>query len=192
MFDSLATRWDEAVPLGNATVGALVWRNGDRLRMSLDRTDLWDLRASDSLSGPNYSFEWVKEHIRRGDYSPVQKKMDLPYDIEAAPSKIPGAALEFDIAALGKPRSVRLSLADAACEVIWPSGVRLVTFVHAGAPVGWYEFTNLPDSVLPAPVIVAPVYSVPNDSRGTDQSGAALGRLGYEQGTIERLDDGVE
>lgn len=192
VFDSLATRWDEAVPLGNATVGALVWRNGDRLRMSLDRTDLWDLRASDSLSGPNYSFEWVKEHIRRGDYSPVQKKMDLPYDIEAAPSKIPGAALEFDIAALGKPRSVRLSLADAACEVIWPSGVRLVTFVHAGAPVGWYEFTNLPDSVLPAPVIVAPVYSVPNDSRGTDQSGAALGRLGYEQGTIERLDDGVE
>lgn len=181
--DSLAARWDEAMPLGNATVGALVWRNGDNLRMSLDRTDLWDLRASDSLAGPDYSFEWVKEHIRNGNYEPVQEKFDWPYDLQAAPSKIPGGALEFSLAALGKPDGVRLSLKDAACEVTWPGGARLVTFVEADEPVGWFEFSGLPASVTPA--IVPPVYQQ-HDSikRSDDHAGASLERLGYPQGTI--------
>ena len=43
--DSLAASWDEGMPLGNATVEALVWRKENALRLSLDRTDLWDLRA---------------------------------------------------------------------------------------------------------------------------------------------------
>ena len=36
--------WDEAMPLGNGLLGALVWGDGRPLRISLDRTDLWDLR----------------------------------------------------------------------------------------------------------------------------------------------------
>lgn len=188
-FDSLATRWDEAIPLGNATVGALVWRNGDNLRFSLDRTDLWDLRASDSLSGPNFSFEWVKEHIRTGNYEPVQEKLDHPYNREAAPSKIPGAALEFPIGALGKPASVHLYLNDALCEVTWPGGIRLVTFVEAGSPIGWYEFTGLPEDHAITPVIIPPVYqSSDTIQRVNDHSGASLERLGYPQGTLELTD----
>ena len=45
MSDSLAASWDEGMPLGNATVEALVWRKENALRLSLDRIDLWDLRA---------------------------------------------------------------------------------------------------------------------------------------------------
>ena len=44
VFDSLAKRWDEAIPLGNGWIGALIWQKGDKLRMSLDRVDLWDDR----------------------------------------------------------------------------------------------------------------------------------------------------
>lgn len=61
------------MPLGNATVGALVWQRDSTLRLSLDRTDLWDLRPVDSLSGDNFRFSWVKEHIRQKNYLPVQK-----------------------------------------------------------------------------------------------------------------------
>ncbi len=39
-FAEVATTWDEGIPLGNATVGALVWQKGNSLRFSLDRTDL--------------------------------------------------------------------------------------------------------------------------------------------------------
>lgn len=90
-----------------------------RLALSLDRTDLWDLRPADSLSGNNYRFAWVKEHIRKGDYRPVQKKFDEPYDRMPAPSKIPGAALEFPLTKLGKPVQVRLYLDNALCEATW-------------------------------------------------------------------------
>ncbi len=44
VFDSLAKRWDEAIPLGNGWLGALIWQKENKIRMSLDRVDLWDDR----------------------------------------------------------------------------------------------------------------------------------------------------
>ena len=143
VFPALAQSWDEGIPLGNATVGALVWEKDTALRFSLDRTDLWDLRPVDSLSGDNYRFAWVKEHIRKSDYRPVQKKFDEPYDRMPAPSKIPGAALEFPLTKLGKPVQVRLYLDNALCEATWANGTQMQTFVHATEPVGWFVFKNL-------------------------------------------------
>ena len=52
-FTQLATTWDEGIPLGNAEVGALVWQKNNALRLSLDRTDLWDLRPSENMAGPH-------------------------------------------------------------------------------------------------------------------------------------------
>ena len=74
VFEDLATVWDEAMPLGNATLGELVWQKGDNLRFSLDRIDLWDLRPTTTHMGDHFSFEWIKEHIRSGDYDPVLQK----------------------------------------------------------------------------------------------------------------------
>ena len=111
--------WDEGMPLGNATVGALVWQRDSALRLSLDRTDLWDLRPMDSISGPNNRFAWVREQVKKKDYLPVQQKYDHPYDRQPAPSKIPGAALEFSLEELGSPSDVRLYLNDALCEATW-------------------------------------------------------------------------
>lgn len=182
-FSGLATTWDEGVPLGNATVGALVWNKDSALRLSLDRTDLWDLRPSDSISGPNNRFAWVKEHIRAKDYLPVQKKFDWPYDMAPAPAKIPGAALEFPLAQLGKPSNVRLYLNNAVCEATWSDGTQLQTFVHASEPVGWFVFRNLKSELKPN--IIPPVYNSRTKDEGVNaHSGQDLERLGYEQGTI--------
>ena len=46
VFDDLAHSWDEAIPLGNATLGSLVWEQDSMVRMSLDRVDLWNLRPT--------------------------------------------------------------------------------------------------------------------------------------------------
>ena len=64
-FGHLAKTWDEGIPLGNATVGTLVWQRDSVLRFSLDRTDLWDLRPMDSIAGPNNRFAWVCEQVRK-------------------------------------------------------------------------------------------------------------------------------
>ena len=62
-FRDLARKWDEAIPLGNATIGSLIWQKGERLRMSIDRSDLWDLRHSKELEGEGFSFHWFKKEI---------------------------------------------------------------------------------------------------------------------------------
>lgn len=185
VFTGLARSWDEAMPLGNATVGALVWQRDSSLRLSLDRTDLWDLRPVDSLSGDNFRFSWVKEHIRTKDYLPVQKKLDWPYDMNPAPSKIPGAAIEFPLEKIGAPTQVRLYLNNALCEANWADGTQMQTFVHATEPVGWFVFRNLRTPIEPS--IFTPVYNKTKPDGSLDPvSGQDLHRLGYQQGETVR------
>jgi alpha-L-fucosidase 2 len=182
-FTELATTWDEAIPLGNGLLGALIWQNGDHLRFSLDRVDLWDLRPVDNLSKPEFSFEWVQEQVRNNTYGLVQEMFDAPYDNMPAPSKIPGAALEFDANLLGPVKSVILDLPEALCRVEWENGVTLETFVHASEPYGWFRFKNVPDGFSPG--IIPPQYQKLTDS-GEDSpvTGQDLQRLGYEQGSV--------
>ena len=173
------------MPLGNATVGALVWQRDSALRLSLDRTDLWDLRPVDSLSGDNFRFSWVKEHIRQKNYLPVQKKLDWPYDMNPAPSKIPGAAIEFPLEQIGTPTQVRLYLNNALCEADWADGTQMQTFVHATEPIGWFVFRNLKTPIEPS--IITPVYNKTKPDGSLDPvSGQDLHRLGYQQGKVVR------
>lgn len=185
-FNALSQTWDEGMPLGNGVAGALVWEKEGRLRMSLDRVDLWDLRPSDSLSGANYCFEWVCKQVMKKDYLPVQKKFDHPYDRLPAPSKIPGAGIEFPLRQAGKLRSVRLYLKNAVCEINWTNGMKMQTFVHADQPVGWFYVENADESFIPQ--LVPPVY---NDSQAGEPdlspvAGQDLRRLGYEQGNVTK------
>lgn len=182
-FADLAKSWDEGMPLGNATVGVLVWQRDSTLRFSLDRTDLWDLRPMDSISGDNNRFAWVRSQVDKGDYLPVQMKFDHPYDAQPAPSKIPGAALEFSLQELGEPSDVRLYLNNALCQATWDNGTSLKTFVHATEPIGWFVFENLPATVVP--VLITPKYNTGGNNAGNSVEGQDLRRLGYEQGTVQ-------
>ena len=180
VFKSLAGTWDEGIPLGNGMIGALVWKKGDSLRMSLDRADLWDLRPVAEFSGPEFRFAWVKKQVLKKDYDPVHKMGDIPYDRDPAPTKIPAAALEFDIAGLGEIESVRLSVADAVCRVKWKNGARLTAFVHATEPAGWFTFEGLPAALMPR--LVPPAYAAPvpaSDAEKNSLTGKTLTSLGY-------------
>lgn len=56
-FNQLAIQWDEAMPIGNGIMGALIWNKDDNLRLSLDRADLWDERKAFQLE--QHNFKWV-------------------------------------------------------------------------------------------------------------------------------------
>ncbi len=190
VFTDLAATWDEGMPLGNGMVGALVWQKDKNLRMSLDRVDLWDNRPMgnyDSLSVRN--FKWVQQQVHKKDYRPVQLMYDAPYSKSAYPSKIPGGALEFDIAALGKVDTVRLFLNNAMCEVQWVNGARMQTFVHASEPIGWFRFENVDDHLKP--MLMAPLYQKESGRELNDLDGHDLQRLGYPQGTIEEKEQTI-
>ncbi len=77
-LDSLATRWDEGIPLGNGWLGALIWKKEKKLRISLDRVDLWDDRPMPDID--KLKFSWVVKQVDHNDYDTVQKLGDLPYE----------------------------------------------------------------------------------------------------------------
>mgnify|MGYP003641687023 FL=1 len=186
-FDKLATSWDEAIPMGNGTVGALVWENDGKLRLSLDRADLWDLRPMENLDFANYGFDWVHEQWEKDTYKNVQDRYDVPYDQLPAPSKIPGGALEFDVKGLGEVASVKLNLDSAICEVKWKNGAILKTFVHATEPLGWYTFENVSGDLNPS--IIPPAYvSVKQDGANDPVTGQDLRRLNYDGGKVTQKD----
>lgn len=182
-FNTLATRWDEAIPQGNGMLGTLIWQKGENLRFSLDRADLWDLRPMHHLDGPQYKYQWVYENWKSNTYHEVQKMFDGPYDQTAAPSKIPGAAIAFNVKSWGKANNVHLSVNDALCTVTWPGGQKLYAFVDAVEPVGWFRFEHVKDDITP--VLVPPVYNTSTGEEDVDaHSGQDLRRLGYPAGEI--------
>ena len=184
LFRSLANKWDEAIPLGNGMLGALIWQKDDHLRFSLDRADLWDLRPMKDLHRSEFSYDWVKNQVKKKEYGIVQKYFDEPYDHEPAPSKIPGGALEFDTKNWGEVQSVHLYLQNAVCEVKWANGSLLKTFVHATEPVGWFRFENIKTDILPQ--LIAPKYQGAVNVSGDPVGGDDLSRLGYQQGSIKK------
>lgn len=188
--NQLASSWDEAVPLGNATIGALVWQRDGKLRFSLDRADLWDLRPMENLDFKKYGFNWVREQWEKDSYQTVQERYDVPYDQLPAPSKIPGAALEFDVSGLGTVKSVELDIATAICTVKWQNGALLKTFVHATEPIGWYSFENIDGKLNP--IIIPPAYVSLKKATDSDPvTGQDLRRLEYDGGRVTQKDHAI-
>ncbi|MCK5776997.1 MAG: glycoside hydrolase N-terminal domain-containing protein, partial [Bacteroidales bacterium] len=182
-FDKLATSWDEAIPLGNGMLGLLVWQKGENLRFSLDRADLWDLRPMNLKDKSIWSFDWIVEQKKKGEFKKVHEELDRLYDDNPAPTKIPGAALEFDITQFGKVDSVSLNVSDAICKVIWENNITLSTFVHGEKNEGWFKFEGVDKTFQP--IIIPPAYNKGNKNRKANSLDTQdLITLGYKQGEI--------
>ncbi len=173
VFNTLATRWDEAIPLGNGWLGALIWQKDNHIRLSLDRVDLWDDRPMPEID--KLRFKWVTEQVRKGQYEPVQKIGDDPYEKYAAPSKIPGAALEFDLSKFGKVISNELDIKTALSVIKFENGIQFNNYIHAINPVGYFGFENCVEEIVPV-IKIPPYYSVEKGKAGNSVEGQGLQR----------------
>lgn len=187
--DSLAVRWDEGIPLGNGWLGALIWKKENKLRMSLDRVDLWDDRPMPEID--QLKFNWVIDQVKKGQYDTVQRLGDWPYEKYPAPTKIPGAALEFDLSALGPVQSNELNISYGLSTIRFKSGAIFNNYIHASRQVGYFGFENLPVSRHPIldktgiPQLIIPNYvSIQPGQQGNSVEGQSLQRLNYKQGTL--------
>ena len=181
-FTSLPDRWDRGFPLGNGMLGVLVWQKDGMLRLSVDRADLWDLRPTAEIE--KYTYAWAYKQRIKGDFDTVWKVADLPYDRDAAPTKIPGVAIEFDISTLGAIETASLNIASAICTVKWKNGIVFRVFVDATSSVARYEWTG----ATPEPRLLAPAYVSDVAAAQGNQvvGGNDLQRLGYKKGTIRK------
>ncbi|ANI89893.1 hypothetical protein A9P82_11705 [Arachidicoccus ginsenosidimutans] len=182
-FASLPKRWDEALPLGNGMLGALIWQKGDALRFSIDRADLWDERQALDIS--KFNFKWVEQQVMKHQYDTVQQLGDVPYDAIPYPTKIPAAALEFNIASLGEVNSASVDIATATAKVIWKNGAKLDAFIHATEPFGAFRLIHVSPGILPQ--LLMPAYQLKKENNGNSTvNGQALVNLGYAKGMVEK------
>ena len=175
-YETPATVWDEAFPLGNGTLGALVWGDGAPVKVSLDRTDLWDLRPVPEYHSEEYSYALMREWEREGRTDDLLRLYDNPYH-RPAPTKIPAGRIELNIGEGPAFASAALSLADATAQMNFKDGGRLRVWVHATQPVGLLRY-NGPASV--SPKLVAPAFggSEPGEAKPSIVAGE-LSNLGY-------------
>lgn len=110
-------RWDEGLPLGNGMLGALVWGEGQVVRLSLDRSDLWDERVPDRHRGPDWSWTSMQRLVAAGDAREVAELFDWSYDHVPYPTKLPAGRLELRLPADCAVRSFRLDLERALATV---------------------------------------------------------------------------
>lgn len=186
-FDKLAPQWDEAIPLGNGMIGALIWGKDNTLRLSLDRADLWDERQAFPLE--QHNFKWVQEQVKNETYKAAQAWGDHPYDASPYPTKLPAAALAFDLIHMGKVISNELDLTTAINTIRFDNGTTVKNFIHATLPIGYFEIsasvTTPIDQILPQ--LLPHLYETKNQKNEDGVSvvsGQSLARLGYKQGTL--------
>jgi len=190
-FNSIPAKWDEGLPLGNGMLGALIWQKGNTLRFALDRADLWDLRLPKEFESPNYRFSWVVEQVKKKDYKPVQDLLDVPYDRDATPTKIPAGAVEFDIPGINDIEYANLQLRNAVSEIKWKNGIILTSFVNAASSNGWIKIDGLQKEIIPR---ISPPPFKSEKAAGAANSGAEgndLVRLGYPEPEIKQTENEI-
>lgn len=89
--------WDEAIPLGNGLTGGLLWGEGNTIRLSLDRGDLWDLRTPATLQRRDWNYATMQRLHAARDQAAMEHLFDAPYESAPYPTKIPCARLQLTL-----------------------------------------------------------------------------------------------
>ncbi len=150
-------RSDEALPLGNALLGMLIWMRGDTLLLSLDRGDLWDERRPAAEQNPRYNWHGMCEMIARGEWAELgrifQKSQQEPF-----PTRLPGGRVELKFP-FQKTR-FSLDYRRAVAQVVHPDGARIELMVPAGeTAVARWRMTGF----APAMRLLMPVFEESDD-----------------------------
>jgi len=73
-------QWHDGFPLGNGTVGAMLWGDGDPLCLTLDRADLWDLRRDAAYeSDPDFSYAGLLRLAAEGRFEHAREVFEARY-----------------------------------------------------------------------------------------------------------------
>ena len=153
-FSAPAMVWDEAHPLGNGLLGALVWGDGRPLKISLDRTDLWDLRPVPEYESEDYSYERMRQWVKEGRIEDLHRLYEDPYG-NAGPTKIPAGRIELGLGDRPAFDRAVLDLASAVARVRFDTGTEVKVRVHAVRPVGLIEIASAGEVT---PRLIAPAF----------------------------------
>lgn len=176
IHETPAEVWDEALPLGNGLLGALVWGNGKPLKISLDRTDLWDLRPVPEFQSEEYSYQTMRRWVAEKRIEDLQRVYENPYR-RPGPTKIPAGRIELRVKGRQEFKQASLRLETALAGVEFTDGTKAEVFVHAVHPFGLIRIDS--DAEI-TPRFVVPAFggSVKNEDPQNTRV-MEVGLLGY-------------
>ncbi len=137
-YDKTISVWDEAVPLGNGTIGCLIWGKSNALRLSLDRCDMWDCTGAPKAGG-----EWTYDNLiklkNEKNHDKIYELFDMAF-LKPSPTKLPAGKI---IVNLGVDENVvsELDLESASAEIS-AGNVVLSSFLDANSQVGFIKISS--------------------------------------------------
>ncbi|MBQ8657965.1 MAG: glycoside hydrolase N-terminal domain-containing protein [Clostridia bacterium] len=155
-YDTSILNWDEALPLGNGKLGALIYGDGP-LRVAIDRVDLWDNRPNPKIFAPEYNYETLVK-LSLSDKAEDWKKREEIFEgfgKLAYPTNITAGRLELDFGKKTENIRSKVDIEKAIAEVDIDDGFAKVTafmsatrFVGAMRIYGDFDFTiHIPEYI---------------------------------------------
>ena len=131
--------WDEAIPLGNGILGGLLWGEGNLIRLSLDRGDLWDERPAPGDPLSRFTYAQMVKLVGEKKNAEISRIVDAQAYDQKHPTKIPAGRLEITLDPSQQVKSFELNLATAEGRAWFTNGGKLEAFFCAA------QFTPEPD-----------------------------------------------
>ena len=91
-FNQAIENWDEALPLGNGRIGALIWGKTSALRFSIDRTDIWETSEPLNTDLEEFTYSQMVKLAKEGNTDEIRKIFDAPYNYPT-PTKLPAGKI---------------------------------------------------------------------------------------------------
>jgi len=157
------------LPLGNGILGGLVWGDGNPVRISIGRTDLWDLRPIPEFQSPQYNFKQMYRWHCRNKTGELIRLYEDPYARSDAPTRLPAGRIEI---ILGEGRkkflNARLNIATASASLLFAGGTSLDVILHATEAVGMC-LVKTNEKILP--VLKIPPFNPSDARKNNDDAG---------------------
>jgi alpha-L-fucosidase 2 len=175
-FDDGPPSSDQGLPLGDGRVGVSLWGKANKVYLSLDRADLWDLRPIPEYEGEDYRWDLVAAAHRAGDHDQLKTLLEEPYN-RAGPTRLSAGRLELTFAA--PAAHWYLERATGLARVDFADGSELCAIITAAGSVGRLQVKGTAPTVR----LITPPFGAPPEDLTPDQ-GINLSRhnawdLGY-------------
>ncbi|REE69732.1 alpha-L-fucosidase 2 [Paenibacillus taihuensis] len=186
IVDEPIARWDEALPLGNGLTGCLIWGNGEPLRFSLDRGDIWDLRLAPEALDKGFTYAEMIDCVRRGDQEALLNRFDSFYETYPYPTKLPAGSLELRFSKQADKMKNHLALQEACAHVQLTFGdqsIAVSSFLHAVNGLGYIRMTGAAESIGRLEAVPPDYTGALQEERNNPVFATSLTRLEYPAAT---------
>jgi alpha-L-fucosidase 2 len=140
VYEVAPREWEEGIPLGNGDMGALIWGDGNPLRITLDKYDVWETR-SHWPTDPRYNYKGLRELIDAKQFDEAERIfMEEGRDPKnPAPTRLPMPRMQFDFGEQPRAYTARLDLYNATATG---------TLSLAAGALSWSAFVHSDKNVL--------------------------------------------